>query len=349
MNLQKKNIQNLEPYVCARDIFTKGIFLDANEAPGQWVDIDWSRVKDLNRYPDSRANELRDKLAEFLSIPNFEIERENLFIGNGSDEIIDLLIKVFVEADECIMTMNPSYSVYDVQANTYGVGIKNIDLQEDFSIDTDEILANTEDVKIIFLCSPNNPTGNLLREENLLRILESFEGLVVVDEAYIEFAGEDASYLKLIKKYENLVILRTFSKAWGLAGIRVGYSVARVEITQVLLKSKESYNTTAVSQELALQALEQSSALEKVIAQTLQIKSNLEQELTEMGLEVIPSSANFTLVRIPDATRIYEQCAKQGVIIRNRSKLYLLDNVLRISIGSKTEIEQLLKILGEIV
>lgn len=341
---ERKNINTLKPYTCARDIFKKGIFLDANESPSQWIEIDWEKINNLNRYPDSTADKLRKKLSESYlenTLP------EEIFIGAGSDEIIDLLIRGFVENDDFIMVMNPSYSIYTVQAEINDIGVKSIDLNPDFSLNTEAIISNLEKVSIIFLCSPNNPTGNLICIDEVEKIARNFMGLIVIDEAYIEYAGIENSLIDLTAKYENIVILRTFSKAWGLAGIRLGYSISNKSITNTLLKIKDSYNVSKVSQEIALQALDQTKTLKEAISNQLKNKKLLVNALEKRKVECIATTTNFVLAKISNPTKVYKTLCKNGVVVRDRSNQSLLDNVIRISVGTNQENEKLLKILDQ--
>lgn len=341
-----RNIQTLSPYVCARDLFKSGIFLDANENYDQWVTINWSKISNLNRYPDSSCDEIRQKLVKKYILG---FKKENIFIGSGSDEIIDLLVRGFVEKNEYVMVMNPSYGVYEIQAEINNKKIKKIVLKSNFDLDIKAIRSNISDVKVLFLCSPNNPTGNLITEKDIQAILNFYNGLLVIDEAYIEFAGLNNSLVKLVKKNKNIVILRTFSKAWGLAGIRVGYAIAEKEIISTLLKIKDSYNVSKVSQEIVLQALDQIGELSKKIGETMILKRKLEKELLLMGIEIIPTRANFILMRIKNAPVVYERLARKGVIVRDRGNLPFLENALRITVGSDKENRFFIKSLRQLL
>lgn len=344
--MPKKIISNLTPYTAARDLYKKGVFLDANEYIEQWVKIDWSKIPSLNRYPDSSSEELREKIARNY-VKNTTIN--NIFIGSGSDEIIDLLIRGYVEADEYIMVMNPSYSLYEVQANINNVSVKSILLNPDFSLNIDEIRKNIINVKIIFLCSPNNPTGTLITFKEVVQILSFYQGILVIDEAYIEFAGLENSFEKLVKTNEQIVILRTFSKAWGLAGIRIGYSIANKKIINTLFKIKDSYNVSQSSQSIALQALDYVAELFIRTDSINRIKDALIIDLKRLNIDVIPTCANFILARIPNATQIYKQLAEKEIIVRDRSKLPYLNNVLRITPGSNDENNQLIRALKKCI
>lgn len=347
MNTQaKQNVQNLTPYTAARDLYKTGIFLDANENYEQWVTIDWTKLTNLNRYPDSNSEEVSEALAKlYIGC----VKKNNVFVGAGSDEIIDLLMRGFVEKDEYIMVMDPSYTVYEVQAAINNMKVKKIQLQSDFSLDIEQIRKTAQDVKIMFLCSPNNPTGNLISTEEVKEILSFYTGILVIDEAYIEFAGLDNSFQDLVNTYSQIVILRTFSKAWGLAGIRIGYAIASEVIVQTLLKIKDSYNVTSCSQQIALQALEQREKLTSKVTETSHLKILLTNALEKLGLLVLPTQANFILVKIPDATKIYKTLASKGMIVRDRSNVFLLENVLRVTVGSKKENDLLISMLKSIL
>jgi histidinol-phosphate aminotransferase len=341
MTYTKKNIIDLKPYTSARDIHKKGIFLDANESATQWLNIKLDNI-DLNRYPESDSLSVREDIANYL-LPNFVAK--NVFFGSGSDEIIDLLIRAFVETNENIMMMDPSYSVYEVQANINNVGVKKILLNQDFSLNIQDIKNNIKNTKLIFLCNPNNPTGNLVNKDQLLEILEIKSALIIVDEAYIEYAGYNNSYVDLIKDYDNLVVIRTFSKAWGLAGIRAGYAVARENIIVELLKIKDSYNVSTLTQEIIRQALKQTSKLQIEVDRLLQLKNELENSLIEMEIPIIQTQANFVLAKFTKPKDVYEYLVQNGVIVRDRSNLPHLSGIIRISIGTKQQNDLLINLL----
>lgn len=335
MNIEPcKNIVNLIPYICARDLYKSGIFLDANENYKQWVKIDWSKIENLNRYPDSTGDLLRKKLIEKY-VKGFK--KNNIFVASGSDEIIDLLIRGFVENNEYVMVMDPSYSIYETQTAINNKKVKKIKLNKNFSLNIKLIRENINQVKTIFLCSPNNPTGNLITENEIKTILSFYNGLLVIDEAYIEFAELKNSLLRLLKTNKNIIILRTFSKAWGLAGIRLGYVIADKNIISTLLKIKESYNVSKVSQLIALQALDQVDRLKTKVSETMILKAGLEKKLKNLNFNIIPTVTNFILARVKNATKIYNKLAEKGIIVRDRSNLPYLNNILRITVGSKKE------------
>jgi len=343
MNTQPKQIiKDLVPYTAARDLYKKGMFLDANENFEQWIKIDWSKMPSLNRYPDSTSEMLREKLVQkYIK----KAQKSNIFIGAGSDEIIDLLIRGYVENDESVMVMNPSYSVYEVQSQINNVPVKSIFLNPDFSLRISEIKKNINSVKVIFLCSPNNPTGNLITKKEINEILSFYKGILVIDEAYIEFAGLQNSFEKLALSDERVVILRTFSKAWGLAGIRIGYAIANEKLINTLLKIKDSYNVSQSSLSIAFQALDNVADLIKKISSINELKKQLSKKLVVLGLEIIPTAANFILARVSNATSLYKQLASKGIIVRDRSSMHFLNNVLRISVGSAYENRKLISVL----
>lgn len=342
----KKIIRNLIPYTAARDLYKQGMFLDANENFEQWVKIDWSKIPNLNRYPDSISEALREKLVQ-IYVKN--VNKNNIFIGAGSDEVIDLLIRGYIEGDEYVMVMNPSYSVYEVQAQINNVSVKSILLNPDFSLNINEIKQNIENVKIIFLCSPNNPTGTLITATEISQILSFYQGILVIDEAYIEFAGLENSFEKLVKNNEQIVILRTFSKAWGLAGIRIGYAIGNEKIINTLLKIKDSYNVSQSSQSIAMQALDNVKKLFVRTGKINRLKDELITNLRSLNIDVIPTSANFILARIPNAAQIYKQLAEKKIIVRDRSNLPFLKDVLRITPGSRNENKKLIKALKKCI
>lgn len=344
--LQRKNIVKLEPYTSARDLYKSGIFMDANENYEQWIRINWKKFASLNRYPDSTCDQLREKLVKKY-VRGFT--KENIFVGCGSDEIINLLIAGFVENDETIMVMDPSYSFYEVQASIKDIPTKKILLKTNFSLNISEIKKNLDSVKMLFLCSPNNPTGNLITRDEINNIMEIFSGIIVIDEAYIEFAGLNNSLIDLVTRNSNIVILRTFSKAWGLAGIRVGYAIGSKSIIDILFKIKESYNVSSISQNITAQALDQIGRLQKKVAEMKNLKEQFLKGFSNLGVEASDTSTNFILVKVPKAKMIYKKLADQAMIIRDRSNLPLLSNTLRITIGSKQENEKLLALFKKVI
>lgn len=333
-SLVRPNILALEPYSSARDEFSgaEGIFLDANENPfGKY-----------NRYPDPYQKDLKRKLS---LIKNIAVE--NIFIGNGSDEVIDVLLRIFCEpGQDEIIICPPTYGMYEVSANINNVNICRVPLLYNFQLNVTEIAnVQSEKTKIIFLCSPNNPTGNSL--ENIDEILESFSGIVVVDEAYIDFSSQE-SYSNRLTKYPNLVVMQTFSKAWGLASARVGIAFAHPEILDWMNKVKPPYNVSLLNQNTALEALENQAEFEKQKQIILNERERLisEFEKLEMIKKIYPTDANFVLVEVVDANKIYNELVAQKVITRNRNSV--VKNCIRITVGSQAENDILLTELKKI-
>ena len=331
----RPNILSLKPYSSARDEFTgsTGVFLDANENPfGQ-----------LNRYPDPHQKTLKQKLAALKNVAP-----ANIFIGNGSDEVIDLAFRIFCEPgkDEA-MTFSPTYGMYEVSAAINNVELIKLPLDADFKLDSTvtQKLPDEKNLKLIFLCSPNNPTGNTIDRKTVEMILTSFKGIVIIDEAYIDFSPV-ASCLDLIEKYPNLIVSQTFSKAWGLASARVGIAYARENVIDLFNKVKPPYNVSGLNQQAALEALENRDRFERNKAIILQEKARLSTSLAAIDLvkKIHPSDANFILVEVENADKIYHQLVDQKVITRNRNTL--VKNCIRISIGTPDENTALLKALN---
>lgn len=332
--LLRKNILNLKPYSSARDEFSgsASVFLDANENP---YDTGY------NRYPDPYQQEVKKRIAEIKGVqPN------QIFLGNGSDEPIDLLFRAFCNPGiDNVVAIEPSYGMYTVSAGINDVEVKKVLLTENFKIESEKILAaTTEKTKLIFLCSPNNPSGNLLEKGEMINILDNFGGLVVVDEAYIDFAP-GASLLPDLKKYPNLVVLQTFSKAWGLAGIRLGMAFASPEIIAVLSKIKYPYNINALTQQRAMQSLKNIEQTEQWVKTIINEREKLAKELEQFNFvkKIYHSDANFLLVKMDGARDKFEYLMGEGVIVRDRSKVALCEDSLRITVGSPKENGELIE------
>ncbi|MBK8944385.1 MAG: histidinol-phosphate transaminase [Ignavibacteriae bacterium] len=344
--LVRKNILNLKPYTSARDSFLEGILLDANENSLGSVIKDEHNLQ-LNRYPDPAQNKLREKLSEYLNV-----SKKNLFFGVGSDEIIDLLIRIFCEPKkDSVLIPEPTYGMYKVACDVNEVETITIPLDKKFQVDVKTTIAAVQkNTKMIFLCSPNNPTANLLSKKSVNQILKNFNGIVVIDEAYIDF-NENQSFIDEFKKNRNLVIIRTFSKAWGLAGIRCGYSVADGFITNLLFKIKAPYNLNKLTANAILDALSNVKKKNSFVKKLNSEKENLVIELKKIKQvqKVYQSDANFILFKIKNATDVYNKLAAKGVIIRNRSNQLNLENCLRISIGTQKENKIFLAKLKEIL
>jgi histidinol-phosphate aminotransferase len=338
--LQRENIKNLRPYSTARDEY-KGqaqVFLDANENSfGSPLD------RNYNRYPDPLQLELKDAISKIKGVPV-----ENTLLGNGSDEAIDLLFRAFCEPGrDNVIILPPTYGMYEVSANINNVEVRKVNLLPSFQLDLEGIAeAIDSNTKVIFICSPNNPTGNSIIRTDIETVLANFEGLVVIDEAYINFSKQ-RSFIPELTEYGNLVILQTFSKAWGLAALRLGMAFAARPVIDILNKVKPPYNINQATQDLALEALEQVEQVNEWIKITVAERDILSRELLDLDLvkTVYPSDANFILVEVTDPTAIYTFLVEQGIIIRDRSKVTLCEGCLRITIGTSSENEMLIKAL----
>lgn len=327
-NLIRPHLVGIAPYSSARDDF-KGdaqVYLDANENPFD---------NGFNRYPDPHQKEIKNLLS---GIKNISVD--NIFLGNGSDEPIDLLMRAFCEPGlDNIIILPPTYGMYKVSARINNIQIKEVLLDENFDLDVPKIeRAITPKTKLIFLCSPNNPTGNSLNRQKIKSLLNSFDGLVVVDEAYIDFADEP-SLLALLSEYENLIILQTLSKAWGLASIRLGLCLANAEIINLLNKIKSPYNISGPNQKQAIKELSNIEGVEGKIEAIKKQREYLIGELMSLSIveNVFPSQANFLLVKTTNADSIYDYLTKQGIIVRNRSKEAGCHNCLRVTVGTEDE------------
>ncbi len=339
----RENIKNAKPYSSARDEYKgkEGIFLDANENPFGSVG-----GQKYHRYPDPLQTKLKDKIA-----PLKRVTPDQVFLGNGSDEPIDLLIRAVCTpgGKDAIMITPPTYGMYEVSAGINDVRLVEIPLTENYHLNVEAMLPKlTADVKIVFLCSPNNPTGNLLPEEQVKTILKHAKGLVVVDEAYIDFAPSN-SISRELNDYPNLVVLQTFSKAWGLAALRLGMAFASEEIIAVLNKIKPPYNINAVTQQLAYEAIGNIMKKEQMVAGILMERIYLEEELVKLPFvqKVFPSDANFVLVKTNDGPGMYAYLISKKIITRDRSKVILCENSVRISVGTHEENEALIKALKD--
>ncbi|MCU0351416.1 MAG: histidinol-phosphate transaminase [Flavobacterium sp.] len=336
-NLIRENVKKMSPYSSARDEFeqfTKQmIYLDANENPF---------TNGINRYPDPQQRELKTIIAE-----KNNVQKDTILLGNGSDEVLDLVFRAFCEPNrDNIITLPPTYGMYGVLANVNAIENREVLLNEDFQPNVDAILnAVDKNTKIIFLCSPNNPTGNSFNDASVIKILDQFKGLVVLDEAYIDFS-EDESWLSVLKDFPNLIITQTLSKAYAMAGLRVGILYASKEIVSVLNKIKPPYNINEVSQETAIKKLNQST-MPAQVKKILVEKKRLETALEKCSFveKVYPSDANFILFKVDDANFRYQQFIENRVVVRNRSNQPLCENCLRISIGTKEETEQIIELL----
>jgi histidinol-phosphate aminotransferase len=338
--LIRPHLLALTPYSSARDEYTgkEGVFLDANENPyGSVISGNY------NRYPDPYQADVKVKLAQIKGVkPN------QIFLGNGSDEAIDLLIRATCEPQQDnILIMPPTYGMYKVCADIANVAVVQVPLTTDFQINTADVLAAiTPQTKLIWVCSPNNPSGNLLDRGAILKIVQNFDGLVVVDEAYIDFAKAD-SFTSLIDEYPNVVVLQTFSKAWGLAGLRLGMAFANEELIKVLNKIKYPYNLNLVTQGLLLEALDNVVKKDKYVERILKERFFLFKELIELPItrHIYPSDSNQLLVKFAEAKAVFNYLIEQKIIVRDRSSVKLCDDCLRISIGSRDENKALIEAL----
>lgn len=342
MNLQqlvRKNVWDMKAYSSARDEF-KGeasVFLDANENP----------LNDkYNRYPDPLQWKLKEKIARIK-----DIKAEKIFLGNGSDEPIDLVIRIFCDLRmDNIVAIDPTYGMYQVCANVNDIEYRKVLLNENFDIDAQKILERTDDkTKLIFLCSPNNPTGNLLNRKEIEKILNAFDGIVIVDEAYIDFASE-TTWLNDLDKHPNLVVLQTFSKAWGLAAVRLGMAFASPEIINLFNKVKYPYNVNILTQNFVSEEVEKLELRRQWIDILLKGREYLKNELAKLPFveRIYPTDANFLLVKVGDANGIYKKLADKGVIVRNRNSVSLCAGCLRITVGTDEENKTLIKTLSSL-
>ncbi|MBL0883190.1 MAG: histidinol-phosphate transaminase [Chitinophagaceae bacterium] len=340
--LTRENIKKLTPYSSARDEFSgeAKVFLDANENSLGSPLLKW-----YNRYPDPHQQLIKQKLSTIKGILP-----EHIFLGNGSDECIDILFRCFCEpGKDNVIICPPTYGMYEVSAHINDVDIRKAPLLPDFQLDLvhleNLIDANT---KIIWLCSPNNPTGNSLNRSDIEMVLNNFNGIVVIDEAYINFARQK-SFVQELKEYPNLVVLQTLSKAWGLAGLRLGMAYASQAIIEVMNKVKPPYNINQATQELVLKALEEVGQVNDMIKLLVDMREALTEVFISMpSVETVyPSDANFILVKIADARKVYEFLLTKGIVLRDRSNVQLCENCLRITVGTEQENTQLVDAMQE--
>lgn len=336
----RPNIKNLKPYSSARDEF-KGeasVYLDANEnAFGSPL------PQAFHRYPDPLQYKVKMKLSEIKGVP-----ARNIFLGNGSDEAIDILFRSFCNPGvDNVIIVPPTYGMYEVSANINDVQLKRVNLTAEYQLNLEGIAeAIDKNTKLIFICSPNNPTGNSINREDIETILANFEGIVVIDEAYINYSRQK-SFIQELTEYANLVVLQTLSKAWGLAALRVGMAFASEEIIEVFNQVKPPYNINEASQTFALEALGNIEKVNGWIKETLKERDHLVLALKNFDfvLDIYPSDANFILVKTTDANKIYEFLVNQGIIVRNRTKVELCEGCLRITVGTPLENEMLINSL----
>jgi histidinol-phosphate aminotransferase len=340
-NLLRENIKNIKPYSSARDEYQDGtedmVFIDANENPFE---------NGVNRYPDPQQSKVKQRLSELKAIPSNQI-----LLGNGSDEVLDLIFRAFCEPNEDkIITLPPTYGMYSVLANLNSIENIEIPLEYDFQPDTDEILrAMHPQTKLLLLCSPNNPTANSFDADKIAYLLIAFQGIVVIDEAYIDFS-KDESWLSRLNEFPNLIITQTLSKAYGLAGIRLGICYASEAIISVLNKIKPPYNINQLTQEKALERLNDKKVVQEEIETILKERKKLAAALDTISYVyfVYPSDANFILAKVDDANNRYEQLIKEGIVVRNRTNQVLCEDCLRFTVGTSEENEKLIKVMKDL-
>lgn len=341
-SLLRPHLRGLKPYSSARDEYTgsEGIFLDANENS-----LGSATSDNYNRYPDPYQKVLKEKLGSIK-----QVSPANIFFGNGSDEPIDLLYRAFCEpGTDNVILLPPTYGMYEVSANIHNISIKKVNLTPDYQIDVVAVKASIDArTKIIWICSPNNPTGNLVSDEAIHELLGSFGGLVVVDEAYIDFANK-SSWAQRLDQYPNLVVLQTFSKAWGMAGIRLGIAYTSEAIISILNKIKSPYNISQLTQSVALEALKNRAKVGNMVTEIVAMRNQMARDMAQLPnvLKVHPSDANFILVKFTNANEIFEYLLDRKIIIRNRSSVVLCEGSLRITIGTSSENEALLSALND--
>ena len=343
MNLEsivRKNIFNLKPYSCARDEF-KGeasVYLDANENPFNQA---------YNRYPDPLQENLKNRISQLK-----EISRERIMLGNGSDEPIDLIFRIFCKpAEDNVIAIEPTYGMYKVSADINNVEYRKVFLDENFQMEAERLLAAADKhTKVIFLCSPNNPSGNLMNRMEMRKVVERFQGIVIIDEAYIDFSNEP-SWLNELDNYKNIIVLQTFSKAWGLASLRCGMAFASEEIIALFNKVKYPYNLSSLVQYAVLYQLNEGDVYKNQwVQEILKERESLTNDLNNLPIveKIYPSDANFLLVKVNDANGIYKTLVDQSIIVRNRNSVSLCGNCLRITVGTKEENETLINCLKKL-
>lgn len=340
-SLVRKNILRLQPYSCARNEYNGNsakVFLDANENPYN---------SPLNRYPDPLQSALKAKISKIKGVRS-----DCIFLGNGSDEAIDLVYRCFTEPrKDNVVAIEPTYGMYKVCADINDVEYRSVTLGDGFSLSADRLLAACDaNTKVIWLCSPNNPTGNELQRDEVEKVLKGFDGIVVVDEAYSDFSSLPPIRLQL-GKYPNMIVLNTFSKAWACAGLRLGMAFARNEIIDIFNKVKYPYNINILTQEKVSSMIDDVYDVEKWVRILIHERDRVMEAFTQLPTceKVYPTDANFFLAKMTDANAVYEHLKQNGIIVRNRTTVTLCEDCLRITIGSKTENNELLSVLRQYV
>jgi histidinol-phosphate aminotransferase len=333
--LVRENVRRLVPYSSARDEFSgkDGIFMDANENP----------YGNLNRYPDPYQRELKAVISKIKGIPE-----ENIFLGNGSDEVIDLCFRIFCSpGTDTALTFSPTYGMYEVSAEVNDVKIIKVPLNDSFQIDMPLVmpLLNSENLKLIFICSPNNPTGNCFNSSDIESIICNFHGIVIIDEAYIDFSDRP-SFTEMTNRYSNLIVMQTLSKAMGLAAVRIGMAITNPAIIRYFNRIKPPYNISTVNQKAALKMLSAKGENKKQIKMIIRERDRLSENLMKMSItqKIFPTDANFILVKVKDATAIYNSLVENNIVVRNRTTL--VNNCLRITVGKPTENDALVNALN---
>ena len=340
-DLVRKNVRELKPYSSARDEYvsdgSQKIFMDANENPFE---------SGINRYPDPQQRKLKVALSELKEIP-----ADSILLGNGSDEVLDLVFRAFCEPNlDNIITVPPTYGMYKVLADVNGIENREVVLKEGFQLDVEGILGVTDkNTKLLFICSPNNPTGNRFQLTDIQQLLESFNGLLVLDEAYIDFSTEPG-WLSKLGANPNLLITQTLSKAYGMAGIRLGTCYASADIIRILNRIKPPYNVNELTQKAALDKLNDRQSVKKQIKQIIEERNWLIGQLGHVDFitEIFPTDANFILARVDNANKRYQQILDRGIVVRNRSNLPLCEDTLRFTVGTSDENKELVKVLKTI-
>ena len=341
-NLIRENVKLMKPYSSARDEFedfdtADMIFLDANENPFQ---------NGVNRYPDPQQSNLKSVLAT-----QNKVSKKQILLGNGSDEVLDLIFRAFCEPKvDNVITLPPTYGMYGVLANLNNIENREVLLSSDFQPKVEQILEVVDACsKILFLCSPNNPSGNSFSDDAVVKLLENFKGLVVIDEAYIDFS-EKESWLNRLSDYPNLIITQTLSKAYGLAGIRLGICYASEEIIAVLNKIKPPYNVNELTQQRALERLSEPEKIKREITSIIEQRAKLLEVLVDVKFveKIYPTEANFILIKVDDANKKYDELIAKGIVIRNRTTQPLCENTLRLTIGTEVENTRLIEVLKQL-
>ncbi len=337
----RPHLRTFKAYSSARTEYTgkDAVFLDANENP-----LGSASGGVLNRYPDPLQSEVKEEVSKIK-----QIDVSQIFVGNGSDEAIDLLYRAFCEpGTDNVIVCPPTYGMYETSAQLNNIEIRKVSLTEDFQLQADKILQTADaHTRMIFICNPNNPTGNLLRAEDIEKIVREFKGLVIIDEAYIDFSQE-ASWITRLDQYPNVVVLQTLSKAWGMAGIRLGMAFASEDIIRILTAIKPPYNVSLLTQHAALKALKNISGKNEMVRIILEQKKRLQTELPKFSYvqKLFPTDANFILVRTDDPNALYKYLIERQVIVRNRHTTHLCHGCVRITIGTEQENDELLKWMG---